>query len=81
MNELANKRAFPCASSPIDNNSDGQSGMTYRQWLAGLAMQGFVTQLDPGFIRASEPVPPWYAKRAVEMADALIAELERKPEA
>jgi hypothetical protein len=81
MNELANKRAFPCASSPADNNGDGQSGMTLRQYYAGLAMQGFVTKFEPGHLLASEPVPPWYAKRAVEMADALIAELERKPEA
>lgn len=55
---------------------DGYDGMTYRQWAAGMAMQG---------ILASEPVPPFgvggAAIQAVKAADRLIDELEPLPPA
>lgn len=70
MNTLADQQAFPIPGSEINNP---EPGMTYRQWLAGLAMQG---------ILAARPNPKeWseYAEACVDMADALIAELEKAP--
>lgn len=45
-------------------------GMTLREYYAGLAMQGLCA--NPGFIN----IPP--ATQAVEIADALIAELAKE---
>jgi hypothetical protein len=47
-------------------------GLTKREWFAGLALQG---------ICASGPTYPdaLLARDAVRLADALLAELERKP--
>jgi len=52
----------------------GQSGMSLREWYAGLAMQG---QLACGEI--ADPTPAGVAKYAVEYAVALLTELKKTP--
>lgn len=47
--------------------------MTYRQWLAGLAMQGICASSDANV--KSENIASW----AVDQADAIISELNKKP--
>lgn len=50
--------------------SESCHGMTYREWLAGLAMQGAAGEY--GWTVAQR------AKWAVDMADALIEELRKR---
>ena len=69
--------AFPRPDSP---NASAQYGMSRRDWLAGIAMQGFVS--DPqnliGIREAAEQAgltaPAMMALTAYGMADAMIAE-------
>lgn len=48
-----------------------ECGMTYHQWLVGMAMQGIVSATEIA-------VPECVASRALDMADAIIAELNRR---
>ncbi len=48
-----------------------ERGLTKREMFAGLAMQGFAVSTE------SYPNPDDVAKRSVEMADALITELNK----
>jgi hypothetical protein len=59
--------AFPCAAINMHGNSIYQEGLTKREFFAGMAMQGL---LSKGSTRA-------VALTAVDLADALIAELEK----
>lgn len=84
MKKLADLPAFPRAAFESDDVTVNmeQDGMTYRHWLAGLAMQGILG--CPSENQMDDP-RDWnfdhLATAAALAADALIAELERKPEA
>ena len=52
-------RAFPAPSY-------GGEGMTLRQWYAGQALVGLLTQWKPHHAQ-------WFAAEAFELADAMIA--------
>lgn len=54
----------------------GDLGLTKREWFAGMAMQG-VIQMTGGPI--GWDTPEVAAKFILEWADALIAELNKKP--
>ena len=62
-------QAFPMDSP---NVSDIHYGMTYRMWLAGQAMQGFLAATPMGEMSANDMV----AELSVAYADALIKELD-----
>lgn len=70
MNKLADEPAFGSTEGPYD-------GMTLRQHYAGLAMQGILASGNAQAFQNSSAAATW----SVEFADALIAELERKPTA
>jgi hypothetical protein len=67
--ENGNKTAFP-------KRADGapQTGLTKREYFAGLAMQAMVSKenydIDYDFIRT--------ARKSIKLADALLKELEKK---
>lgn len=62
---LANQPAFPCAIG------DQPRGVTKREWLAGLAMQGLVS--NAAF---SNNTAHFIAERALDYADVLLRKLE-----
>ena len=79
-----NKHAFPVPGFPSDPNySLPETGMTLRQWYAGLALAGgligdsriFMTE-DPSM--DAHAINSAIAMTAVRLADALIAELEKE---
>lgn len=57
---------------PITPASYGYGGMTIREYFAGRALQGIISHYGVMLEK-----PPTCAKNAVELADALIAELEK----
>ena len=71
------KPAFPVSAKDRENYEaggyipDGVFGLTKREYFAGLAMQGIVSQWQHDWF------PKDHARLAVEIADALLAELER----
>jgi hypothetical protein len=67
--ENGKTRAFPC---------DNFDGMTMREWLAALALQGILANQE-SYGPRSLNTPKQRAVAAVQHADALLIELERKP--
>lgn len=69
----ANEPAYPV---PNDANVNDQMGLTIREHYAGLAMQGILAANygDPGIMWGPT------AAHAVQLADALIAELAKPKE-
>lgn len=65
---LPTHQAFPVPNSPMGD--DGDTGMNMREYYAGLAMQGLLTNATSD--------PRLAAKLAVQIADALIEELNVK---
>jgi hypothetical protein len=51
-----------------------QEGITRRDWLAGLAMQGLVAAIQT----REDPKIDYVTTKAYQIADAMIAESERK---
>ncbi len=85
---LADIPAFPTDDeAQTGPNTWHFAGMTYRQWLAGLAMQGMcsdnatIAQATKEARGTKDSGCDIIARLAVLQADSLIAELERKPEA
>lgn len=62
----ANESAFPWVSS------EGEPGMTMREWFAGMALQGLCAHDGPPYSEDE------IAEIAVGMADALLAELRKE---
>lgn len=90
MNIKADQPIFPSEVSSyiIRKNEKKQlcfsgrhPGMTLREHYAGLALQGMLHNFNPGSLRPDERTPPWFAKSAVALADALIAQLSAPPPA
>lgn len=84
MSTLANQPAFPTRDNAVPEHQ--HEGMTLRQYYAGLAMQGMLScsiimeDMDK-LVQCSEPalnLPEIVAKGAVDLADALIAQLEKE---
>ena len=69
MGGQVGRKAFPRVLEH-DHCWGDEPGMTLRQWYAGQAL--------PGLLDRDWPVPISTARRAVEYADALIAELDRE---
>ena len=58
-------------------------GLTKREYFAGLAMQGLLANMAiTDYLRGNSvmPVPSSIAKESIELADALLAELEAEQE-
>ena len=73
LNEVANNSAFPFR---IDESSKYQgTGMTLREWYAGLALHGLLSTPQKGTNRYSLDTIPIAALNA---ADALLEQLKRK---
>ena len=72
---MKNKRPAP----PYMHSHVGETniqGMTYREWLAGLAMQGILTKYNMDSNKASAEL----AEASILIADALIKALETPQE-
>lgn len=65
------KFSEPAFPGPGYNNGV-ETGMSYRQWLAGLAMQAFISRLD-GQPHGTEEMK-FVAEYSIKQADALIAQ-------
>ena len=70
------RSAFPHQAIPSDSavfgDSPGDDGMTLRQWYAGMALSGLLAN-GPNLVTATR-----VAMEAVEVADELIAELDKE---
>lgn len=71
---FGDESAMPLVIDGGINNGDYSRGLTKREYFAAIAMQGWLSGF-PNY----EPDPKYVAKHAVEVADALIEELN-KPE-
>lgn len=70
----------------IDGNTfypfNGHSGISLRDWFAGMALQGLLSngnaQVVKAFSRHAESADVAFAESAYNFADAMIAEREKK---
>lgn len=67
---IGNESAFPVVV-PGDRN-ESESGMSYRMWLVGMAMQGILAHTTDDWSESS------VAKCAIDQADAILAALEKE---
>ena len=73
--KLSDKPAFPSEIWDEDKGLEVMhSGMTLRQYYAGLAMQGFASLRDGDILPSYKEI----AYESVKYADALISELEKE---
>lgn len=72
-NSPENPPAFACAAGTPDNG-DWQSGMTLRDWFAGMALQGLLgnSAFVCSFYEARDRPGITPPKLAFEMADAML---------
>ena len=71
MSDNGNEPAF---ARPESEFTYGSTGLTKREWFAGMAMVGNVANSDPQMRPSShQDVARW----SVELADALLAELAK----
>lgn len=85
---IADQPAFPCqavATGGTDRNGDpvysnGEPGMTYRQWLVGMALQGYVSNpvVMETCLNSDKSIPGRLAALALEAADAAIRAQEKE---
>jgi hypothetical protein len=70
---IGERPAFPVSPSDIIGSYEPDPGMTYRQWLAGMVLQGLVARpLIDGSASVEDRV-----EVAISYADALIEELSK----
>lgn len=65
-NSIGNESAFP-------NYNGTCYGLTKREWLAGMALNGFMSNANTTHLSSDG-----YARQAVALADALLAELDKQ---
>ena len=76
---MKDEPAFPCMLESVNLDSQGgsveipMSGLTKREWFAGMAMQGMLTTLDWD---AAKCMPTNIAQNAYKMADAMVIDSE-----
>ena len=79
---MKDKPAFPItndiALGIVVDREVSPEGMTLREYYAGLAMQGLLSDPDLGQGMKKGDFLKWLATYSVESADALIGELEEK---
>ena len=72
-----NPQAYPC----LDNNGSGLSmrdpGMTLRDWFAGQALASTMRLVTSHESAPGEGMAQTFARRAYEMADAMLAAREK----
>lgn len=78
MDDIGREPAFP-----VHPNGPIFRGMTYRQWLVGMALQGLLSNTTLAAIRAHESVngrdvSSVVAQIAIAEADAVLAQLEKE---
>lgn len=71
-----NDPAFPVRDTKLEDQTEFRYPLTKREYLAGLAMQGFCN--DTSFEYSTGPCNSALAERAVLIADALIEALNGK---
>jgi hypothetical protein len=81
MSELADKQAFPSTVDLAAVRDVDHPGMTYRQWLVGMALQGILSNpkyLDPEIHNATrgEFGEDWRERLALVSADDTIKLME-----
>lgn len=83
-NKDQSKEAFPLFAYVDKDDHSFQSGMTLREYYAGLALQGMLANQKLYKIAADKILPDdmahFYALCATEHADALLAQLNKKEE-
>jgi hypothetical protein len=82
--EVLRDCAYPVSVVGPDGRLKVGAGLTKREWFAGMAMQGILASPTPwtADFEASTPMTSWQdvASGSVQMADALIAALNKKEE-
>lgn len=74
-----NPQAFPCLDSSCGGLSMRDPGMTLRDWFAGQALTSTMRLVTGSESEAGETMAQTFARRAYALADAMLAERERKP--
>lgn len=69
---LGGERVFPVTDAHC--YPTGEPGLSKREWLSGILMQGILSNVQYWDVGTT------YAEVAVSQADALLAELAKKPE-
>jgi hypothetical protein len=69
MSAINGGPAFPISQIPYEQGIDG---MSMRDYFAAKAMHGFITESGINIGPNAEADDAWYAKKAYEMADAMI---------
>lgn len=69
--------AFPSREEMSPGQIRLHFGMTYRQWLAGMALQGILSNRSIIDVLPKEGITYDMEKHAIRYADAVIAEEER----
>ena len=78
---MKSEPAFPVKHREnLEERLIGYQGFTKREYFAGLAMQGLLVSQDPGAAFCDGSWTRVVAQKAVEYADALLAELEKEPQ-
>lgn len=76
-----NNAEEPAFARPnVPYGCESQIGLTKREYFAGLAMQGLLA--TPGGVtglKKGDPTYSGYARASVAYADAILAELDKKP--
>jgi hypothetical protein len=68
-----NRPAFP----NIDHMGDGPVGLTKREYFAGMAMQGILSNSGLNPAKRGGAAREWLAETSCKVADALITELSK----
>lgn len=83
MNKSDGRPAFPKSVSKIENHtgyeySDNQDGMSLRDWFAGKAMQGIMSNSNYRTWVMSKEDMALISECAYEQSDAMLAEREKE---
>ncbi len=73
-----NPQAYPCLDSSGDGLSMRDPGMTLRDWFAGQALTSTMRLVTSRESVEGESMAQTFARRAYELADAMLAEREKE---